>query len=348
MNDKDVFLEGIENKLSIDKNFKYTSSINIKIIFYYIVLSLVTKYNNKVYEKLFLINGKSQRRMKFDYSDNKIIFRGICYKNFSELFFGYHFVSPFKRKDRIRIICSAFKTFNNDNKYLLGSWIEFNIIKNYFMKNNVSSFSTRSHYDEITTWISKFSNNSFKLNVYQHGIVKRSDTISHKIKYDSLFAFDNYSIDVFKKNVILNNKCEYAIFPFLPSVNFTEYKKEKTYYYIGIIEQKNSHYINKIIDNISSVNNNIVFVIMLHPLSKNSYSGNNIICEKIKKYSNLDMYITDSSTLLIDLCRAKINKNLIFTDPNMIECFSNYPTTFINDINEINTIIRKETNKHFC
>lgn len=254
-------------------------------------------------------------------------------------------LSPISRWKRLSLVCTGIRTYkrrqNSDNICL---WIDFLSIYEFIKTVKPTVIISRGHTDEFTTWFGEYAKAyGFSFEVYQHGVIGCADTaiIPEKIFYSKFFAFDHYSADYFKEHYVGNPDCKYTLYDFPASIRFEKINREKNRVYVGIGEQRNENWVNKILGILLSIEKEITIIIMRHPLSNIVYqSQNNVIIENQKKYNNIDFFITENSTLAIDYYRDKNTVKVIYTDPLAKECFSDYNFVFADNIYNLKELIR--------
>ena len=161
--------------------------------------------------------------------------------------------------------------------------------------------------------------------LYQHGIVLPTIKIPYKINYSKVYVFDRYSQQIFRDCYVSNTKCEYKIYDFKPSFDFQVIaNKKQDIFYIGIAEQSNPKWVESILDEIEKEFTDVKYVcyIMLHPNSNYQYVRKNVFTTR-EKYINIDVLITDFSTLPLDYYRQNKDVKIIFTKD--VKCFMDYP-----------------------
>lgn len=341
---KTIYKKGLENRLSLDEGriSKYTE---LKRIIYCLVICLFVPYRNIEDDSIYFVNGKSQRNLKLNVSSTQRIYRGFGENILSSLKNDCFLFSPIKKSKRIILLKDAVRTYKKvDDQDRLSLWIDFLITKEMLIIIHPSIVISRGHTDEYTTWMGEFAKEfRFCFEVYQHGVMGCMDTthIPNKIHYSKFYAFDQYSAEYFRDNFISNENCEFIIYDFPPSVQFECIEREEGKVYIGIGEQKNSDWVRSIVEYLESLDKEVVIIIMKHPLSSYDYSVlDRVIVDNRIKYGNIDYFITENSTLAIDYYRANMDVKVIYTDFLAKGCFCDYHFTYIENLSDLDAIIK--------
>ena len=182
----------------------------------------------------------------------------------------------------------------------------------------------------------------FDLSIYQHGVVLRSVTIPHRIYCSYLYGFDSYSLEIFKANYIRNPDCRYEVYPFGPSISFDRLEREDGSFYVAIAEQYNPEWANQVIELVHRLLPCAKIIVMLHPYSKISYASQpGVVEEGAKKYININLLLTESSTLALDYYRADKSLPIMYTAASATECFAGYPFIYAGNIGTLGCQIAK-------
>lgn len=333
-----IYRSGIENLISISDNGRTKESIfrDIKISLYYLLLTFFNKKRMFIPNEVYINKGNNERYLiPPQYDENAVILRGKAFTSVKELIYNPSFVSMYDRKERLKINVSIIKEYIKKRKQIryLSMWIEYCWILKFIQGAKLKRIASCGHYDEITTWLAFLSKLfDFKTVIIQHGFVSDKIRLAHRIPCDEVVVFDNNSLKTFKTHIIFNEDCIYKIQskPFIP---FHNINRHTGYKYIGIIEQCNPAWVNRIIETIADSDmKNIFFVIMLHPLSNakyaNRYGSFHIITTR-DKIKNLDLLIMECSTLAIDYYTAKITTPVLFTNVDGIANLSEYPFIYV-------------------
>lgn len=330
------FIKGIENRHAFGKG-AFSKKRTVKMLLYYILIAIFSPYDKRRYNKAFFVAGKSHRNWDFQVDTQITVYRGFCYRSVSELWKLYTVLSPYRRFERLVILTNMVSVYLKNKKDIvyLSAWLEYTAFNLFFKKLKLTDFTARNHFDEFATWFGIFAQQyGFKLHMYQHGVVYDSIVLPHKIYCDEFYAFDNYSIRAFRNNYHGNPDCKYTVYPFPASISFDEVEQDAGVLHIGIAEQHNPQWAEKVIAIASSVPDSRTFV-MLHPLSDCNYGGEGVSLEKSRKIRNLDVLITDSSTLAIDYYREMPDIKVLFTSALIKNCFADYPFVFVEDLDRL-------------
>ncbi len=335
----EIYQCGIENLISISDNGKIKKENifrHIKILIFYFLLIIFNKKKDNLPDEVYINRGVNETHLiPFQYNKSSIILRGKAFKSIVEFIENPSFVSMYCRAERIKININIVKEYIKNRKEIkhLSMWIEFCWIVKFIQRSNVKCIASCGHYDEITTWIALLSEIFyFKTVIIQHGFISSKIKLAHKIPCDEVVAFDNKSLNTFKQHIISNENCIYKVEK-KPFIQFQNLNRHMGYKYIGIIEQCNKEWVNNIIKVIETLKmKNIIFVILLHPLSSFKYVnevGDSKIIITRKKISNLDLLIMECSTLAIDYYTAKIDIPILFTSADGVENLSEYPFVYV-------------------
>ena len=342
--EKHIYLKGVENRYAVE-NGRVTKKGNIQRIIYYIIVSLMAPKRNSVNDKILFVNGKSQRKFNFDYPEAQKVFRGFGEEILHSIRNDFYLVTPFSRARRFNLFFKALRTYKKTEEGdFLSLWLDFISVHEFLKKVKPKVLISRGHIDEFTTWFGEFARiYNYRFDVYQHGVMGCSNTaiIPHKLYYSSFYAFDNYSIGFFKENFIGNADCKYQVYDFLPSVKFEKIQKKQGRIYVGIGEQKNEDWVFEVVRQLQKCQPTPYIIIMKHPLSSGNYSMfQDVQVETSKKYSNIDFFITQNSTLAIDYYRANKEVNVIYTDESAKGCFSDYNFIFVEKLDQLPCLIK--------
>lgn len=341
----DNCIAGVVNRETV-LNRKISLFRKIKIFIYNIAVILFSPRINYSCEKIFFINGKSQNRSSFFKKDVLKIYHGNVYNNFIDIFNKPTLYSICSRKKRIELFFKTIKTyFINKNQICdFGSWLEYVVLENFIRCSSVEEIISRGHYDEYATWLGILSfQYGFIYSIYQHGVVAADEYVKNRIECNNFYAFDKYSINIFRSKIIRNESCNYYLYDFPSSVHFERIDKLPNNYYIGIAEQDNYEWTSRIIDMLLKTSN-IRIILMLHPLSKNKYKykKNSKIKVTSKKIINIDLLITENSTLALDYYKKQKDFKIIFTSNESKNTFLEYPFLYCESLNSIRQYIEKE------
>ena len=201
----EIFIKGIENKKQVAPTAISSKIRSIKLLLFYLIAMLFSP-KTALPSDVFLVYGV---RTFIDISIENIfcIYRGRFASDMFKVYKSPTIFAPFNLKERIKIWRKAKKEFkaNNDVICDFAAWLEFSVICELFDKCNISKFYTRSHYDDVTTWLGELSKEKgFKLVMFQHGVVDSNLKLNNKIHFDEINVFDNYSKKCFSENCVEN------------------------------------------------------------------------------------------------------------------------------------------------
>lgn len=344
----EIYKKGSENKYYITNGASRTFKRQLFSIGFYIV-SLFVSPRKEIPPVFSYVNGNKKKYADIEIGNLSNVYRGYMGNGFKEWRESLTFWSPFTRKERMFILIKTINLYLE--KKLHGDfagWFEFNIIYTFCKKSSIKKLITRGHYDDINMWLGELSKiYNFEIEMYQHGIVLSEIKIPHKIHYSTVYVFDEYSRNVFTKNYVSNANCIYKIYDYKPSCKFEFIKNfNKSCIYIGIGEQCNPKWTQEMINIIEKTYHDInykVFV-MLHPNSQYEYNAKNVEVCRIKYY-NIDILLTEFSTLPLDYYRSKSDARVIFT--LQTDCYCNYPFVLCNTEEMIVKELEKIKNEKF-
>ena len=316
---------GIDNKIACHDDYLLEQKKrSAKLITYYLVICVINK-NKKIGNRVTLLNGMSQK----DNAESKKlplnVFRGKWFNSICELRNGTTIVSPFSLTERINILYQAITSARAKKIDIeeTGPWLDFYFLVSFLSRQFIKTVNGRGHYDQNATWLGFLSRIiGYEYNIYQHGVVSKKVDVPHKFPCDKVFVFDNYSANVFKNNIILNDDCQYEVIDFSPSVKFQKIEKNQPYIYIGLVEQNDPNWINNMVKLLQ--NNNVIIYVMKHPLTDYHYQSTENIIVTDKKILNLDLIVSYNSTLVLDYIRAGYSKDIVITDAKNAEIFADY------------------------
>lgn len=339
----EIYNRGKKNKIAVSPEVANSITREIKVIGYYILLMFASPFQ-KIDSEINYVNGGKTQYLDIENEPIQRVYRGYIYLSLLDFKMYKSFWSgiPYFLRGYI-FIKSIYLYFKNGFKDKdLGSWLEFYILYNFFKKNKISKVVTRGHYDEVNTWMGEFSKCfDFSLVLFQHGIVLSDIHIPYKIFYSEVYVFDRYSKKIFRNNYVSNPECKYELYKYKASCEFkTILDKRENTIYIGIVEQCNPNWVRFIIRQIEENYENNIYkcYVMLHPNSLFKYEGNNIECTR-EKFSNIDVLITDFSTLALDYARENYKVKIIYT--RKTECFQDYSFYYCENEDSINEELQK-------
>lgn len=327
---KDTFLKGIENLKVIGQEEQFGIMTSLKIFFFYVVLCCLAKYQ-EIEGKVFLVNGESERKRKDPTGgEYKRLYARRFSNSIDDLINKWTVVSPLSKRVRFRVIIHALFHSPCGGHYK-GRYLEFLLLNRLFTCSNISETASFGHYDEFTYWLSEISTNyHIKYSMFQHGVVSDKIELPTKIKCNEIWLYNNYSEKAFRERIIENENCVYHSNIFISNVTFKNINREKRKFYVGIIDQTYEVWLKELVEAIKDLEN-VVEVIMLHPLSKlrDAECKENIIITK-DKYFNLDCIISESSTLFLDYFYAGYKGAMICTKSEIVEeVFGEYPLIYV-------------------
>ncbi len=333
--------KGLENRKVVST---ISSTRGVKVFIYNITVVLFSPKIGRV-AKVFFINGKSQNKLTLDIPNAKKIYHGFVYSKEIDVFNLPTLYCQRRRFQRLcRLLKWSFQFLSHKNEIkMFSAWIELCSLCDFLVQSGVKEVFGRGHYDEFSTWIGELSKIlDFTYVIYQHGVEFSDINLPNKIYCDSVYTFDNYSSNVFRKFIIFNDSCNFSIYGFPPSVSFVEFpKKEKEMVYIGIAEQCNPDWINLVIKTLEA-DKSLFLIVMKHPLSSMNYIIEHGLVDDTNKYFNIDYLLTEHSTIALDYYRAKSPARIIFTSSLIIDAFKEYPFIYCSDLRSITFVIRKE------
>jgi len=321
----DIFLKGIQNDNSAGNLHSKMQKLNI--LLFYSFAFLFSKKNRPSYPVVAFINGKrSYEKILPKKQDIFYVYHGTFFKKLYNIRQYSSAFSIMGYKDRISMIFSILKQYF-ENRSRIGSivlWMEFSLIYNLIVKYQPSIIITPGFADRQTTWIAYIcSDNKKKLEIYQHGIIFNEE-LPNKIPCSKIYAYDQFQVDLFKKYMIANSDCEYEITGFKSVLHFTDYDKEGKVI-VGIATQINQQVIYEIIEKLLEIRNDFLIIIMVHPSEQISnydkYRGNSrIIVEPQRRYINLDLLITQNSTIAYDYLNSDFKGKIFRIDSSGYIC----------------------------
>lgn len=337
-----LFEQGMKTRLALGGEDPFTKKRNLKILLCYVLVAIFSPYRKKRIKSAYFVASKAQRGWKFDVPADEKLYRGFCYHSVGELWKLYTAFSPFNRFERFALLCEMIGVYmkNKKNVQHLSVWLEYCTLNWFFQHANLETFIARNHFDEFAYWIGCFAQMyGFRFCEYQHGVVFDTTELPYKVYCDEFYAFDNYSVNAFRKCYHSNPQCKYAVYPFGPSVKLEELQREPGKLYIGIAEQNNPKWTEQILAVTRQISSAETYV-MMHPLSTANYSGAGIKVEREKKFVNFDVLITEHSTLAIDFYRARPDMRVIFTSELIKNCFADYPFMHVPDVDQLVAFLR--------
>lgn len=334
-----IFRSGFENYDSLYKGeINRLKGRNLRVLAFYIFLTLFGKHQIHTTRELYFINGKTIRNNKScpAYEGKEYVYASDFFRSFHELMTFYTYVSPLKRTERCKVLFQAIKGYHKNRKrYNFASFLDYSFLSRFLEKQKPEHIISRSHYDMLATWLGGLSQKlHFRYSIYQHGIISAAILVPNRFHCDEFFGFDQYSLDVFRNNYISNKDCHYEVYPFVSSVKFENIPRENGKFYIGLIEQNRKDWILDALAALQSEDR--FFVIMKHPSSTQDYSGlpeNVTVTEK--KYGNLDTVVTNNSTMILDYYRSGFPGQIYFTSEEFKDTFADYKSLHCLDFSGI-------------
>lgn len=320
----DIFIKGIENLHCIRPDEKFGVKESIKIFLFYLFLIIVAKYK-KVSEKVFIINGQMEAKKKrvTDGSYEKVYAR-----RFSSLFVDYRncmtIVSPVRRTGRVSAMMRAI-FFNRYGIVCLGRFFEYNLLKEFIKCSGIKEAVSFGHYDEFTLWLAELCYmRKTKYTMYQHGVILDRINVPNKFHCDEIHVYNSYSEEVFRNRIVINDDCQYYDGAFVSNLVFENLDRKEGRTYIGIIDQTFANWLHYVVPKVMEIENCIA-VLLLHPLTTDGKpygmeEKENLIITR-NKYFNLDIILTESSTMVLDYVYGGYNGRIISTDLTMKDGF---------------------------
>lgn len=296
-NDYDICQKALENEIFIGN---YSKKKSWKIILYIFFLVVFNSYK-LIDRKIYIVNGKSEKRFSIPKG-----YEPIYYSSINTNILDYRhlttYMSGIKKKERLKIFFKACVFYFEVRKYKIpfGYYLDYQYWKKLLDRSKINTVLSNGHYDRLTTQIAYICKESnIRFIIKQHGILSKKIQIQNRIPADEVLAFNESEIEKFKNNII-DGECKYKQF-FQTSVKFVTNAKNRSR--IGIIEQP-INVMDKIIDIVLEIFKNSDVLVMVHPLSKNDYSKY-IKNEYVKflnedKEWNLDLIVATASTLVYE------------------------------------------------
>lgn len=338
------FIKGVENKQSlIEDNHCNRIVHKFKLFTYILLIAVFSPYIESKPKQIMFIAGKAQRKKKLKCINCFEVYWGVAYFSIREI---THLPTPFftiKRSRRLFFLIKRLlvgmknKTYRKD----MIKWLEFSIIDQMLLYISPKEVISRGHVDEISTWFGELSHiYTYRFVVYQHGVVGENLIVKNRIHYDALYVFDDYSAEFFKKYILDGSECTIEKFE-NDSMHMTQLKKtHKLLFALG--EQDNPEWVNNVMKRINI--NKVSVIINIHPKSKFKlyyklrYPSAIVTMEK---YSNVDVIISDCSSLLVDYAKSNYDGLIYYTDYNKKAMFEPYSKIqFINICDVVKLISR--------
>lgn len=341
---ENCFIKGVENKKSlIGNNLRNKVIHKFKLFTYMLFTAVFSPYVESKPKQIMFMAGKAQRKKKLKRIDCFDVYWGVAYFSIGELI---HLPTPFftiKRGRRLSFLINRLlvgmrnKTYRKD----MIEWLEFSIVDQMLSYTKPEEVISRGHVDEISTWFGELSSvYAYKFVVYQHGVVGENLIVKNKIHYDTLYVFDDYSAKFFKKYILDGAECKIEKFE-NDKMQMSQFKKNQKFLF-ALGEQDNPKWVNNIMKRINT--NKVSVIINVHPKSKFKlyyklrYSSAAVT---MTKYSNVDVIISDCSSLLVDYAQSSYDGLIYYTDYNQRTMFEPYSKIQFIDICDVEKLISR-------
>lgn len=358
--------QSIYNKGIVNEKYNYEiigfnfPKNNYKIFFFIVIGIVLGKHNNQLRENIAWVNGNRGYERYFDCNKYDIIYHGSYFTKLGNFFNFNSIFSPFTRMRRIVILIKSIIDYIRLDIKHFTYWIEYCFVIESLISISPIKIVSPHIQDRQITWISYYAQLSkANLEIYQHGITPNINILPNKIYCNTFYALDDNQIIINKENIILNkDKCIFKKLKFKSGIVFSHFgKKDK--FVIGIATQVNPIFINNLLKEISGnkllAHYEIQFIMMLHPLDlvdKYILPYNlSIIVEKEKKYIDINILITENSTIIYDYYYAGFHNPIIQIDElNSADMFASIPSVknfgqIIDAVEYIATYYNSKNNK---
>lgn len=324
-----IFLKGVENDKAAGNPHSKRQKLNI-ILFYSFAL-FFSKKNPSSHGTLAFINGnRGYEKLLSGEKDSYYVFHGSFFKKMSNLRKYNSAFSIMNFQERVNMTYTCLEIFfkNRDQIKSIGFWMEFYLLYTLAIKCQPSRIITPGFADRQTTWFAYIClENKMRLEIFQHGLIYQLE-ILNKIPCSKIYAYDQIQVELFQKYMISNSDCEYEIVGFKSILHFVDYKKANEVL-VGIATQINPQVIDEIIDNLLDIQNDFLIILMVHPSERvsnyNKYRSNSrIIIEPQKRYINLDLLITQNSTIAYDYLYGDFKGKIFRIDSSGYLCALDY------------------------
>lgn len=329
--DKEIIKLIVENSYSIES--KITLIKKIKMFGYYLINIIFNRHTSDRFNNIHVVGGKTLLRMihhenfgvyeDFYYGDSQQTIDDIINK---KTYFSY-----FNRRERIVLLLKSMIKFLSLklNSIPLVYWMDYFFWDEFLEKTKVKIILSDGQNDRLTTMLSFLSKKkNIKFYMRQHGLISSKLKLPNRIYCTRFYSFDEDQAELFRKNIIYNDDCEYII-KYENNVVFEQIEKHGIV--VGIIENPRPEMagiIDLVINNLSS---DAVIIIMLHPITKrDKYKAikNKNIIFTYQKIWNLDLIISSVSTLVYDYIMQGFKNPIYFVDttgtmPEFKEKFGN-------------------------
>ena len=307
---KILYMKGLNNELSYYSEVSRKPPKNATKIFLFILGGIIlAKHKEIVSKNIGWINGDRGYESFIDSSVYEIIHHGSFFVNGGKFRHYNSIFTIFNRLERWKIFFRSLVDFFSFDITHFSYWIEFCFLYQAIAMLSPMAIATPHIQDRHATWLSYYAyENNISFDIYQHGVTPDIDYLPHKIYCTNFYALDEKQVEINRETIILNpSQCVFHKLQFNSVLKFNKLHTSKEFI-IGIASQVNPIFINNLLDACSKNNYlsqaNIQYVIMLHPLeTSNIYvlpENLEIIVEKEKKFINLNILITENSTIIYD------------------------------------------------
>ncbi len=322
MNLIDIYRKGMENDIS--QGAKQSTGQKLKIIIFIISCLLLSKTDRSKRETIAFINGnRNYEKMMGTINPEDQIFHGSAFKNPTNFKVRNSVFSGFRFRQRLKVIAEAIRLYPKSANItdILPYWLEFYTIYAMIRESGVKKILTTGISDRQTTWISFIADSmGIRFEIVQHGVIG-NEKPAHKLKCDKVQVINKLQIPLFQSNIIANETCVYEVKKFQSVIKFCEYiRKDETEIIIGIATQCYPVILRNIVEGLLKIDKDFIILLMLHPLEKRDEykdieDGKRVIIEPDKKYLNLDIMITQHSTIVYDYIINDYKGRLVQIDP---------------------------------
>jgi len=320
----EIFNKGMRNDICLGGH--QGRKQRIKIYLFLVITVLLSRYRKIKEPTLVWINGNRGYEKNYTGENQYLVFHGTAFKRMSNYFSFNSVMSCQSFPERIRIFVRAVKIYYNSMEKirLLPYWIEFSYICSLIQKSEVKNILTTSIYDRHITWISYLAcEYHMEMKIYQHGVIG-DETIEHKIICSKMYVLNESQIAIMKNNIVKNEDCEYEKKELKSVIEFAFYP-DKRLPLIAIATQCNPKIIDGMTTALLQLDEEFCLILMLHPLEKKKAYRQYLQDKRVKiepknKYINLEILITQHSTIVYDYIQNDFKGKIIQMDPEGSIC----------------------------
>lgn len=321
---QEIYYKGIENQEYLDRLFMTKKHSNFALVIYVLLGVVFSKRVREASNRIAWVNGSRGYEKLYADSNFVVVHHGTFFKNPIKFFLHLSIFSVIPRIERVRLFIKAMVNYGEIKTGNIGYWLEYYFIFEFIQRTVPKVIASPHTFDRQISWITCLSHKlGVEIEINQHGITPSNLAIPNKVYCNRFYAISDEEIIVSKNNIVANwEKCEFLVEPFTSVISFAEFSRSDEMIVIGIATQCNRLYTEKILNYLKDEKyydcKNSKIILMLHPLDdpKNyKQMANHRVHVAVKeKYLNVDVLITENSTIVYDYILENYNGLILQID----------------------------------